>query len=37
MDAVSLTSIARTGSQIASAGLTPFHRRARSNAKRLRK
>jgi hypothetical protein len=37
IDVVPLTTLARTGSQIASAGLAPFHRRARSNAKRLRK
>ncbi|MET0331218.1 MAG: hypothetical protein ABW154_07300 [Dyella sp.] len=37
IDAASLASMARTGSEIANAGLTPFHRRVRSNAKRLRK
>jgi hypothetical protein len=37
IDTAPLARAARTGSQIASAGLAPFHRRARNNAKRLRK
>lgn len=36
-DATPLASAVRVSSQIASAGLAPFHRRARRNAKRLRR
>ena len=35
--AASISDVTRAAAQITQAGLTPFHRRARSNAKRLRR